>query len=221
MSGLDPRTKLALGLMGLVAVLLSRSPWTLLVEAAVLVSAIGVLRFTGRWVLSLRLSLPMAAMVFVIGLISFDTGTAATLALRLLNLLTVTFIFFQTMPAEELADAMTRLALPRSFSFILTTSMHYVPLMGRRIRAVMDAQRSRGIDLRPKLKNLPNYLALLMPLLVQAFMLSEGLAMAMEARGFSRPGRSIRRRYRIRVREIILMACGLALLSLFLGWGRR
>ena len=69
--------------------------------------------------------------------------------------------------------------------------------MGTRIRRIMDAQRSRGIDLRPRLRNIPNFVALLMPLLVQSFVLAEQLAMAMESRGFSRKGRTLRRNYRI------------------------
>ncbi len=61
----------------------------------------------------------------------------------------------------------------------------------------MEAQRSRGIDLRPRIRNLGNLSALLVPILLHSFRLAEDLAMAMEARGFSRPGRSLRGRWKV------------------------
>jgi energy-coupling factor transporter transmembrane protein EcfT len=46
---------------------------------------------------------------------------------------------------------------------------------------------------------------LLMPLLVQSFLLSEELAMAMESRGFRSKGRSFRKEYRIAPWEFLFM----------------
>ncbi len=60
-----------------------------------------------------------------------------------------------------------------------------------------------------------NLAALLAPLLIQSFQLAEELAMAMEARGFSRKGRTLMGRWGIRSWEyglIMLWGCTLALL---------
>jgi energy-coupling factor transporter transmembrane protein EcfT len=84
----------------------------------------------------------------------------------------------------------------------------------------MEAQICRGIDLRPRIRNIPHFMALLMPLLVQSFLLSEELAMAMEGRGFSLKGRSFRKAYRIAPVEYILMILALALFLAFLRWER-
>jgi energy-coupling factor transport system permease protein len=140
------------------------------------------------------------------------------LSIRLLDLLTVSFIFFRAMKPEELGDALRKMKVPFSLVFILTTAMRYVPLIGQKIRHVLDAQLSRGIDLRPKLKNVVNIMALLMPLLVQTFLLSEALAMAMESRGFGRSGRSFRRESRLACWEYGLMATSLVCLVLFAWW---
>jgi energy-coupling factor transport system permease protein len=140
------------------------------------------------------------------------------LSLRLLNLFTVSFVFFRTMTPEELGDGMRKLGLPYELSFILATSMRYVPLIGRRIRLIMEAQMSRGIDLRPRLRNVPNFIALLMPLLIQSFLLAEELAMAMEARGFGLKGRTFRRIYRITPKDVVLILLSLILLAVFLWW---
>jgi energy-coupling factor transporter transmembrane protein EcfT len=79
---------------------------------------------------------------------------------------------------------------------------------------------SRGIDLRPRLRNLRNFAALLMPLLIQSFLLSEELAMAMEARGFGLKGRTYRRTYRITSKDVVLVLLSLILLAIFLWWER-
>jgi energy-coupling factor transport system permease protein len=142
------------------------------------------------------------------------------LSLRLLNLLTVSFIFFQSIRPEELGDSFRKMGIPYEFCFILSTSLRYVPLIGGKIRSIMDAQRSRGIDLRPRLRNIPHFVALLMPLLVQSFVLAEQLAMAMESRGFARRGRSFRREYRVSFGEYAMMGVALALLVVFMIWER-
>jgi hypothetical protein len=149
--------------------------------------------------------------------ISFDLQTALVLSLRLFNLLTVSFVFFRAMTPEEVGNGLRKMGMPYGFSFILSTAMRYVPLIGRRIRLVMEAQTSRGIDLRPRIRNAANFMALLMPLLVQSFLLAEELAMAMEARGFGLKGRSFRKIYRIRPGEYVLMLVSLVFWCCFVG----
>ncbi len=217
---LDPRTKMALGAMAVAAVLFTGRPELHGIESLLLLLAIFILKMLRPWGRSLRLMAPMIAVVFSLSMISLDFQAAWLLSLRLFNLFTVSFLFFRTMSPEEMGDAMRKLGLPYELSFILTTSMRYVPLIGRRIRLIMEAQMSRGIDLRPRLRNVPNFLALLMPLLVQSFLLSEELAMAMEARGFGLKGRSFRRDYRIRPMEYVLMVFSLMFSIAFLWWER-
>jgi energy-coupling factor transport system permease protein len=204
-SPLDPRTKLFTGVMAITAVLISERPLTLVVESFLLLMGLFLFGVARSWRRSLPMILPMVGLVFVISLLSYDLTLASLLALRLLNLLTVSLVFFQKITPEEVGDAIRKLGIPYEWSFIMTTSMRYVPLISRRIRQIVDAQRSRGIDLRPRLRNVPNFMALLMPLLVQSFLLSEELAMAMESRGFRSQGRSFRKEYRIAPWEFLFM----------------
>jgi len=217
---LDPRTRLALGIMGIAAVMIAADPATLLVEFGTIIVSLHLFDLGRPWLHSLRLSVPVVVLVALVGTVSFSPGEAAVLSLRLINLLSVSFLLFHTISAEEMGDALRKLGIPYEFAFILTTAMRYVPLIGQKIRSIVDAQTSRGIDLRLRLKNLGNLSALLMPLLVQSFLLSEHLAIAMESRGFGRKGRSMRREYRLRIWEYALMAGGLCLL-LALAWWER
>jgi len=162
----------------------------------------------------------MLGMVFVIGLLFFGWQAAALLVVRLAALLTVSFLFFRSISPEETGAALQKCGVPFELVFILTTAMRYVPLIGQKIRNIMDAQQSRGIDLRPRIKNIGNFMALLMPLLIQSMLLSDQLALAMESRGFKRRGRSSRRRYRLTAKDYGLMAGSLAVLVGFAVWQR-
>jgi len=217
---LDPRTKLALGLMAIFAVFIAREPETLFAECLIILMCVPLLRMGRRFLRSLRLVWPMIGLVFVIAFLSFDIRVALLLSIRLLNLLTVSFIFFSTITPNEMGDAFKMIGMPYSFAFILTTSMRYVPLIGQKIRNIIDAQLSRGIDLRPRLKNVGNFMALLIPLLIQSFVLSDELAIAMESRGFARKGRTSRYQYRLTLWEYGLMVVSLALLVAFAWWER-
>ena len=216
----DPRTKLALGLVGIGAVFVAKEPKTLFLESVLLLGSVVVLRMGRGWLHSLRLVWPMVGLVFAIAFFSFDIRVAVVLSLRLFNLLTVSFVFFHSLSPEELGEALNKVGVPYGFVFILTTSMRYVPLIGQKFRNIVDAQLSRGIDLRPRFRNLLNFPALLMPLLVQSLVLSEELAMAMESRGFGRKGRSSRRQHRIRFWEYGLIVASLLFLVAFAWWER-
>ncbi|MCG6878495.1 MAG: energy-coupling factor transporter transmembrane protein EcfT [Deltaproteobacteria bacterium] len=209
---LDPRTRLILGAMGVTAILMTGQ--SLLLAAALLLLCAGIL-FGGKakpWFQALKMLLPLVGLVFIISVISFDAETALMLSLRLFDLLTLSFFFFHGLDPEDLGQSLRQMGIPYAFCFILTTSLRYVPFMGMRIRRIMDAQRSRGIDLRPGIRNIPNFAALLMPLLVQSFVLAEQLAMAMESRGFAREGRTLRREYRITWGEYAAMGVALGFL---------
>ena len=206
--------------MALAGVFVASKPETLVVESIILLAALPMLGMGKDWVHSFRYFWPMLGLVFVIAFFSFDLQLALLLTIRLFNLLTVSFVFFRAVSPEEMGATLNKLGVPYSFAFILTTAMRYVPLIKQKIRHIIDAQSSRGIDLRPRLRNVGNFMALLMPLLVQSFVLSDELALAMESRGFGRKDRSSRRQYNLTFWECVLMVAILVLLVIFAWWER-
>ncbi len=217
---IDPRTKLALGLTAIAAVFVAHRTEVLIAEGVILCMTIPMIGLGKVWVRSFRLIWPTIFLVFIISYFSFDVWQAFLLSVRLFNLLTVSFIFFHTISPEEMGDGLGKIGIPYGVVFILTTAMRYVPLIGSKIRNIINAQQSRGIDLRPRLKNAVNLMALLMPLLVQSFLMSDELAMAMETRGFGRKGRSSRRKYRLTFIDWGLLSAGLIFLLIFFWWER-
>jgi energy-coupling factor transport system permease protein len=156
-----------------------------------------------RW---LRLVAPMVIFWFAIAWWAFDLVTAESTSLRLLALTSVFFVFFRSTPPEDLGNALVKVGLPYSLAFVLSVSLQFVPVISRKARNVVDAQRSRGIPLEPGLAALRYYPALLGPLLVQSFQLADELAEAMEARGFGRAGRTFWRDYRLRAQDWLALA---------------
>ena len=206
--------------MAIAAVFVAREPKTLVVESIILLAALPLLGMGKDWAHSFRYFWPMLGLVFVIAFFSFNLQVGLLLVIRLFNLLSVSFVFFRTVSPEEIGATLNKIGVPYAFAFILTTAMRYVPLIRLKIRHIIDAQSSRGIDLRPRLKNVGNFMALLMPLLAQSFLLSDELALAMESRGFGRKGRTSRRQYGLTFLDCSLMVGALLLLALFAFWER-
>ncbi len=220
---LDPRTKLLLA-MGYATLIVAstRLSWTL-AEGAVLLLFIAAIGKTGSYLRWLRMALPMSLFFGAVVWWTADARTAVLAALKLLTLVSVFFVFFSITLPEDLGNALVKIGLPYIVSFVVSTSLQFVPTIGRRIRNVLDAQRARGIPLEPGWSALRHYPAFLGPILIQAFQMAETLAEAMEARGFGRPGRTFLQDYRMRVRDWLAISFGLLVLIACLlgqqGWG--
>ena len=131
--------------------------------------------------------------------------------MSLLTLTSTFFVFFALTTPEDLGNALVKMGLPYPVAFVMSASLQFVPVITRKARYVMDAQRARGIELRPGWKALRHYPAFLAPLLIQAFQMAEALAEAMECRGYGRGGRRRLDDYRMRPRDWTAIVVGLAL----------
>ncbi len=207
----DPRTCLLLTVLYAVLVVASKQNVWLLMELAVLLLIIVTLGEGRQYLRWLRLVVAMTASWFVISLLAFDLATAVTASLRLVALTSVFFTFFRTTTPQDLGNALVKSGLPYEIAFVLSTSMQFVPLISSKARNIVDAQRSRGIPLKPGVAALRHYPPLMAPLLIQAFQLGDELAVAMESRGFGRQGRTFRRDYHMGVADwvVLLLAASL------------
>ncbi len=207
----DPRTHLALALLYGLVVVFVRDLVGLMLAWGVLFALIGLtgqLRAYGRWLLML---LPMALFFGGVTWWSVDRAAGLEAAMSLLTLTSTFFVFFALTTPEDLGNALVKMGLPYPVAFVMSASLQFVPVITRKARYVMDAQRARGIELRPGWKALRHYPAFLAPLLIQAFQMAEALAEAMECRGYGRGGRRRLDDYRMRPRDWIAIVVGLVL----------
>jgi energy-coupling factor transport system permease protein len=91
-----------------------------------------------------------------------------------------------TTSPDDLGLALEQAHVPYTLSFTFTTAVRLVPTMALDAQTVIDAQRSRGLELDKGnfMKRIRNYIPILIPLIVSAIRRSIELAEALESRGF-------------------------------------
>lgn len=220
---LDPRTKLLLAIgYAALTVAATRLTWSL-AEGGVLLLFIAVIGKTRSYLRWLRMVLPMSLFFGAVVWWTADVQTAALAALKLLTLTSVFFAFFSTTLPDDLGNSLVKVGMPYVVAFVMSTSLQFVPMIHRKIKNVLDAQRARGIPLEPGWSALRYYPAFLGPILIQAFQMAEELAEAMEARGFGLPGRTFLKDYLMQTRDWLALSGGLLIFIACLlgqyGWG--
>ncbi len=115
---------------------------------------------------------------------------AARITLRLLVLAMALVLFgLTTEPRSLVADLERRGVSPR-LTFALAATLEAVPAMIGRARTVAAAQRARGLDTEGSIgARLRGLRPLAVPVVLSAFAEVEERSLALEARGFDRPGR--------------------------------
>jgi energy-coupling factor transport system permease protein len=184
---LDPRAKFILTMGFFIAALMFTNIFALLVIFFTQLPGIFLAKSGRRWVRSLRGGLFLFVFIFVMNLI-FGTPFVIALgfAIRFLDIMSAFSFFFMTTSADDLGLALEQIHVPYSISFTFTTAVRLVPTMAVDAQTVVDAQRSRGLELDKGnfMKRVRNYIPILIPLIISAIRRSVELAEALESRAF-------------------------------------
>jgi energy-coupling factor transport system permease protein len=157
---------------------------------------------------ALLLTLPIAVSVLLVNLLFYPAGreilfqlgpiraTAEGLDFALETLArigaisgAITLFYLTTPPSELVLDLERRGVSPR-VAFVALASVQTVPALVERAATITAAQRARGLDTEGSLwRRLRGVLPLAGPVLLGSITEVEERTMALEARGFTRPGR--------------------------------
>jgi energy-coupling factor transport system permease protein len=157
---------------------------------------------------SLLLSLPIAISALLINVFFFPGGATLLFSLgpihasaeglsfatevlaRILTLSgAITLFYLTTPPAQLVLDLEHRGVSPR-VAFVTLASVQTVPAMVERAATITAAQRARGLDTEGSIwRRLRGLVPLVGPVLLGSIAEVEERTMALEARGFTRPGR--------------------------------
>lgn len=205
---LHPLTKLSLAFFVLVAGLTLPGPWLNYLPLVLVLIPLALLSGTVKHLIkaALRVAFPFALSVFLIQGFLWPRGTPLInlgwLALKLEGLifavtstgriLTVLSSFlwlaFTTRP-DMLMLALAQRGLPSGISYMIVATLQIVPRFQARAAAILDAQRSRGLETGGNLAQRARaVLPLVVPLILSSLVDVEERALAIEARGFNRPG---------------------------------
>ncbi|HKZ92230.1 MAG TPA: energy-coupling factor transporter transmembrane component T [Candidatus Limnocylindrales bacterium] len=207
---LDPLTKLTLSVATVVAVVTlgGVSLPALLGMLAVLLPAAtaGVLPRVLH--ISLLLALPLAVSVAVVNILFTPTGSdvvaelgplrltsegvrlAAEVVVRVLVMAGAVTLYYLTTRPDELVASLQAHGAPARLTFVIHGAVAMIPRLAERAAAVTEAQRARGLDSEGSLlQRVRGVSAVAAPTVSGAIAEVEQRTLALEVRGFSRPGR--------------------------------
>ena len=111
---------------------------------------------------------------------------ALGMAIKLATFLAVGTVFLSTTKIEEFAYALTRMGVPYKLGFAMTLAVRLVPVFVDAAGTVVQAQRCRGFnfDEGNLVQRMRRYVPVIVPVFMGALRRADGMAMALEARGF-------------------------------------
>lgn len=213
---LDPRVKLLGLLLVLTGVFLTRAPLGAFVNLAACIALAVVCQAGWRiWLWGLRRFIWMLAIVAGINLALNSAGsnviifgwespitvdglqTSVLFTLALVQAILLSMVLtFTTKPdqltrgCERLGSPLKRLGVPvAEITLVLLLAMRFVPQIQLEARAIVDAQKARGVEFGSGTitARASNFVAVLSPAMTASLRRADGLALAMSARGFQ-PG---------------------------------
>jgi energy-coupling factor transport system permease protein len=184
---LDPRAKFILTVGFFATSLMFTNIFALATIFLLQIPLILLARTWNRWIKSMKGGLFLGIFIFFMNYI-FGTSLIFSLmyTIRFFTIMSAFSFFFMTTSADDLGLALEQAHVPYVISFTFTTAVRLVPTMAVDAQTVVDAQRSRGLELDKGnlMKRVRNYIPILIPLIISAIRRSIELAEALETRAF-------------------------------------
>ena len=184
---MDPRPKFLIALTIFMLSLIFANFIVLLVLFISQLPLVYVSKSMRRWFGSMKGGVVLAAMIFIMNFLTGSTLVfSATMTLRFIVLVSAFSMFFMTTSPDDLGLALEKARLPYTLSFTFTTAVRLVPTIALEAQTIVDAQRSRGLELDRGglIQRVRKYVPILIPLIVSAIRRSTELAEALESRAF-------------------------------------
>jgi energy-coupling factor transport system permease protein len=236
---LDPRTKLILTLLYIVALFLAKSFLTYGIMLAVLACSLALSQIkVGAIFKGVK---PLVFVIIFTGLINlfFTPGdeifrfwifrvteegllTAFFMILRILMLITGTFLLTYTTSPILLTDGRERLMNPMRYlkvpvhelAMMMSIALRFIPTLIEETDKIMSAQKARGADFESGnlIRRAKTLIPILVPLFISAFRRADELATAMECRCYhGGKGRTRLRQLKYQSRDVIAFVLWTAL----------
>ena len=214
---MDPRTKLLLTMVYIVALFLCKGFFSYAVALVFLVTAVAVSR--------IRLKALFKGLKPLLILIAREgVRNACFLVLRIVMLVAGTFLLTYTTSPISLTDGLESLLSPlkkikfpvHELSMMMSIALRFIPTLIEETDKIISAQKARGADFETGglIRRAKALLPVLVPLFVSAFRRADELAVAMECRCYhGGEGRTKLRQLCFGARDAAAFAAGLLLLG--------
>ncbi len=184
---LDPRVKLLISVLMFVTTLIVRSLYELAFVLAFMVAVAAVATVLRRVLRTMMLTALFSAFIFAVNfIVTGNLEMSLLYSLRFVAIVVSTSLFFITTSPDELEQVMKTFRLPRDVVFAFVTAVRFIPVMLLDTIQIMDAQKSRGLELEKGniFRRVRNMIPILIPLVVNSVVRSGELAEAMESRAY-------------------------------------
>lgn len=138
---------------------------------------------------------------------------AITIGVRFLTLIGMSSLFIMTTRFEDFVAGLRKLYVPYVIALSLGLAFRSITLLSADLKAISDAQRSRGMELdaRIVLRDLERLFPLAVPAVVCLIYRSRNVSSAMLCRGYGHASRpTLYSRLRMGVGDWVVLACTLA-----------
>ncbi len=153
---------------------------------------------------------PTGNILFEYGIIRIsEDGIKMGLAMtfRIFAIITGTFLLLMTTLQRDLVLGLMKFKVPYEYCLTLAISLRYVPTLAGITYTIMDAQRSRGLELDKGsfFKRIKNYVPIITPLIIGSIRMAEELAIAIESRGFGHGERTFLKDISLKGKDYVTM----------------
>ncbi len=113
-----------------------------------------------------------------------------TFVIRIVVMVVATYAFSISTPVDDLLIVLSRAHAPAWLSILVTTALSFIPTMARRRDLIVEAQRSRGARVKDSgpVGQVVASTTIMVPLITNAILLADNLAIALTNRGYGAAG---------------------------------
>jgi len=192
---IDPRSKMIYVILYTALTVYFVNPLVLLLVLSSSFPIVLISKITSRWAQSIKGSLFFIAFIFIFNFIGIVWATGSvydavisgiSMSIRFIALISIFSVFFLTTSPEDLTQSMVQMRIPYDYALTFNMAMRFVPTLSREAQIIMDAQKSRGLEMEKGnlIQRIKNYIPVLIPLIISSFRRAELVADAMESRAF-------------------------------------
>jgi len=186
---LDPRAKAVYVIVMSIIVLMFTTPIPSLIILLSSFIIVVLAKTVKEWISTMKGIILLSVFIFVVNYLIAPVDKlnyAVSMTLRLITLTSIFSIFFLTTSPEDFSLALLKLGMPYEYTLIFTMALRFIPTLARDLQMIVDAQRSRGLELERggAIQRIKKFLPILIPLIIYEIKRSFMVAEALEARAF-------------------------------------
>ena len=183
---LDPRSKLFMILTYTILAFTFRSLPLMIILFLLAIPFILIANLSSQFIKGLKGLYFLIFFIIIINTLSGSFNNSLITIIRLMILMIIFSVYFQTTLPEDITQSLILLHIPYSTAFSLSLSFRFVPTMAQETEIVMNAQKSRGHRIQEggMIQQVRNLFPLLIPLLMNSIRRAYHVAEALETRAF-------------------------------------